>query len=125
MLSAFATFFKDLSEAGGPNFSVFYDQFDRASFLKGVATTLELSTAVVVGSLVVGIVVASIRLHAVRPVKWAIATYVVLFRNTPQLAQLYFFYYGFGALMPKVAGPGGALQPLFDNFTWCIIAFSL
>ena len=125
MLGGVAAFFEELARAGGPNFSIFYDRFDLASYLRGVMTTLELSTAVVVGSILVGVVMASIRLHAIRPVKWAIAAYVMLFRNTPQLAQLYFFYYGVGALMPEVTGPGGAMQPLFDNFTWCVIAFSL
>ena len=89
-------------------------------------TTIQLAVgAVVVGSLMIGLVAATIRQSRLPPLRWLITGYITLFRNTPQLAQLYFFYYGLGVLMPKGIGPDGVLAPISNNFTWSVIAFSL
>jgi polar amino acid transport system permease protein len=125
MPSFIAEFFKELYLTTGLNFTIFYDAFDRKIYLTGLMTTIQLAVGVVIGSLMIGLVAATIRQSRLPPLRWLITGYITLFRNTPQLAQLYFFYYGLGVLMPKGIGPDGVLAPIFNNFTWSVIAFSL
>jgi polar amino acid transport system permease protein len=49
-----------------------------------------------------------------------VAGFISIFRNTPPLVQIYFFYFGLGFVLPRVAG-----QPLISNFEWAIISLSL
>ena len=46
--------------------------------------------------------------------------YVQLFRNTPPLVQIYFFYFAIGPLLPKVGG-----APVLGSIGWAIISLSL
>jgi polar amino acid transport system permease protein len=50
--------------------------------------------------------------------------YVQLFRNTPPLVQLYFFYF---AISPLIRAPNeyGILQPVFGSFAWAAVSLSL
>jgi polar amino acid transport system permease protein len=50
---------------------------------------------------------------------------VVLFRNTPPLVQIFFFYFGLSPLLPYVEDMDGMRAPLFSNVQWAIIALSL
>ena len=120
-----AEWFKALYERHGINFSVFYDKVDAATFLQGLLTTVELSALCIVLSVLVGIAGAGLQLSRLRIVRRAVALYVAFFRNTPPLAQLYFFYFGIGSLMTLVPDGTGGTRPLFDNFTWAAISMSL
>lgn len=121
-----ADWFKQWYDAGGPNFSVFYDRVDGLTYLKGIQVTLELSAACIVLSVLIGVAGAwlqSLRLPAPR---WLVAGYVNFFRNTPPLAQLYFLYFGVGSLMIMAGGGGdGGGRPMLDNFDWAVISMSL
>lgn len=67
-------------------------------FASGFAVTLALVGIAGAGSLVIGTVLASVRLSTV-PVLPALARgQVELFRNTPLLVQMYLFYFGLGAI---------------------------
>ena len=46
--------------------------------------------------------------------------FVQLFRNTPPLVQLYFFYFALGPLLPKVGG-----VPLLGSFGWALVSLTL
>ena len=46
--------------------------------------------------------------------------FVALFRNTPPLVQLYFFYFALGPLAPKVDG-----APLLGSFGWAVVSLTL
>jgi polar amino acid transport system permease protein len=120
-----AEWFKALYETRGINFSVFYDKVDRATFIDGLQTTLELSAACIVLSVVIGMVGAGLQASRLRIVQRAVGIYVSFFRNTPPLAQLYFLYFGVGSLMALVPDGTGGARPLFDNFTWAMISMSL
>lgn len=116
-----AEWFKRLYETTGINFTIFYDRFDGLTYLQGLATTAKLSLLCLVFSVLVGIAGAWLQKSGWAPVRLLMRGYVAFFRNTPPLAQLYFFYFGIGSLMPVVAGG----QPLFDNFEWAVISMSL
>jgi polar amino acid transport system permease protein len=120
-----AEWFKALYERHGINFSVFYDKVDAATFLHGLATTVELSAVCILLSVSIGVAGAGLHLSRLRVVRRAVALYVAFFRNTPPLAQLYFFYFGIGSLMTLVPDGTGGARPLFDNFTWAAISMSL
>jgi polar amino acid transport system permease protein len=50
--------------------------------------------------------------------------FVVVFRNTPPLVQLFFFYFGLGTMLPAVEAAGMRV-PLLSNVQWAIISLSL
>jgi polar amino acid transport system permease protein len=45
-----------------------------------------------------------------------------LFRNTPPLVQMYFFYFGLSALLPSVKNSIGIAHPLINGFTWACVS---
>ena len=121
-MQGLAGFFQHWADSGGPNFSIVYDQFDRQRFLLGLWTTVELSVASIVLSVVLGLAGAWILAGPSRAGHAAVRGYVQFFRNTPPLVQLSFFYFAVGGLMP---GSHGGSGPLVTGFGWAVISFSL
>lgn len=120
-----AEWFRKLYDSHGLNFSVFYDRSDAAGYLKGILVTIELSVLCIVLSVAIGIVGAWLQPSRWAPVRWAVAAYVSVFRNTPPLAQLYFFYFGVGSVLAALARSLGLPPPPLDNFAWAVISMSL
>lgn len=67
----------------------------RDTYLIGLRFTLELTIYALLGSLLLGFVIALFRVSPFVPLRFVGAFYVEFFRNTPLLAQL--FFWGFGA----------------------------
>lgn len=124
-MDSVAEFFRWLNETYGMNFSIFYDSYDQSRFLAGFRTTLALAGACISASLVLGVVCAFLQRSRSRFVRGVVNAYVQAFRNTPQLVQLAFFYFAFGALLPKVQVAPGMWEPLVSNFGWAVISLSL
>jgi polar amino acid transport system permease protein len=125
IIPAIAGWFSHLNETTGINFTIFYDPFDGARFLHGFWVTIELSVITILGSVLVGIVGAwaqGVKSTWVRGSVWA---YVELFRNTPPLVQIYFFFFGLSALLPQVKNGIGIPQPLVSGFDWACISLLL
>lgn len=120
-----AEWFRQLYERTGVNLTIFYDRVDGLTYLNGLATTAKLSAACLVVSVAVGIAGAWLQRSAFAPLRWLVNGYVAFFRNTPPLAQLYFFYFGVGSIMPLVPDGTGGMYRLFDNFQWAVVAMSL
>jgi polar amino acid transport system permease protein/putative glutamine transport system permease protein len=68
------------------------------SFWLGLQTTVGISLAAIALSLVLGLGLALARNARLRPVRWLAVVYIDLFRNTPFLVQLFFFYFGLPAI---------------------------
>lgn len=115
-----AVWFKWLNQATGIKLTIFYDSYDRSRFIEGLLTTLEVSAVCLVVSLVLGAVVAWLYGSRSALVRGAAHGYVQLFRNTPPLVQIYFFYFAIGPLLPKVGG-----APILGSIGWAIISLSL
>ena len=115
-----AAWFKWLNQATGIKLTIFYDSYDRSRFIEGLLTTLEVSAVCLVVSLVLGAVVAWLYGSRSALVRGAAHGYVQLFRNTPPLVQIYFFYFAIGPLLPKVGG-----APVLGSIGWAIISLSL
>ncbi len=115
-----AAWFLWLHKATGIKLTIFYDAYDRARFVQGFVTTLKLSAICLVLSLALGAIAAWLAGSRVAVVRAAIDGFVQLFRNTPPLVQLYFFYFAVGPMLPKVGG-----VPLLGSFGWAVVSLTL
>lgn len=125
MLSDVAAWFERLYDTTGLNFTVFYDPFDAERYLRGLRTTIWLSAVTIALSLAIGAAGAWLQGSALRPVRATVNGFVVVFRNTPPLVQIFFFYFGLGTLIPASYDASGLRQPLLGNTQWAIISLSL
>jgi polar amino acid transport system permease protein len=114
---------KNLYDTSGINLTILYDGFDRSRFLLGLYNTLLLVGICIVFSLIIGVVGAWVQGSKHKLLRTGVNGYIQLFRNTPSLIQLYFFYFALGPLLTvQVAG---AKVPLVSNFTWAAVCFSI
>lgn len=117
-----AAWFKHLYETTGINLTIFYDPFDRARFLHGLLVTFELSVICIAGSVVVGVVGAWLQGSKLTWTRRIVQGYIQLFRNTPPLVQMYFFYFGISNLLPKTTNEIGMQEPLVSGFVWACVS---
>jgi polar amino acid transport system permease protein len=117
-----AAWFSHLNDTTGINFTVFYDPFDRARFLNGFLVTLELCGVTITGSVLMGIFGAWGQGARSWLVRVLVQSYIQMFRNTPPLVQVYIFYFGLSALLPKVTDHLGISHPLIGGFIWASIS---
>ena len=68
-------------------------EFPQLYFI-GLWVTIQISVLGLLGALIIGTVVAVMRVSPVAPLRWIGATYVEFFRNTPLVVQLYFLFLG-------------------------------
>lgn len=115
-----AAWFLWLYKSTGIKLTIFYDAYDRARFIQGFVTTLKLSAYCLVLSVVLGAVAAWLAGSRRALARGAINGFVQLFRNTPPLVQLYFFYFAVGPVLPKVDG-----APLLGSFGWAVVSLTL
>jgi len=118
-MDSVAAFFKWLKAAHGINLTIFYDAFDRARFVKGLLTTVELSLICIVASVLIGLVGVWLQASRRKWLRRAVYAYIQFFRNTPPLVQLYFFFFAVGGALPRIDG-----QPPVGNFAWAAITLS-
>ncbi|HEU0216837.1 MAG TPA: amino acid ABC transporter permease [Stellaceae bacterium] len=122
-MQAVWNWFAWLHQQTGINLSIFYDPFDRERFGKGFLTTVELAVACIALSLVIGVFGAWLQGSKLKLPRRIVYWYIQFFRNTPPLVQLYFFYFGIGALL-RLPGPNGIARPVVSNIAWAIISLS-
>ena len=118
-------FFRWLADAHGVNVSVGYDAYDRGRFITGLLTTVWLSVAAGVLSIGIGLAGAAVLGRRRGVARALVRGYVEVFRNTPPLVQLLFFYFAVGGLLPTVRDAYGAQVPPVSNVGWAILSFSL
>ena len=115
-----AGWFLVLYKSTGIKLTIFYDAYDRGRFLQGFVTTVKLSAYCLVLSLALGALVAMLQGARTAAVRRAASGFVQLFRNTPPLVQLYFFYFALGPLLPRFDG-----APLLGSFGWAVVSLTL
>jgi len=115
-----SNWFSVLNDQYGINFPIFYDAFDRRRFFAGLMMTLWLSAVSIALSLVLGVLGAWLQGARAGVVRWLTNAYVSVFRNTPPLIQLFFFYFGLGTVLPRLLGTGG--HPIVGATTWAVVA---
>lgn len=70
-------------------------------FIQGFIVTLKISGISIVVALLLGVVIAVMRMSRVKPLVWFSALYTEFFRNTPLLVQILFWYFGATAILPN------------------------
>jgi len=68
--------------------------------------TLFLSVTTIMLSLVIGAAGALMQGSPFKIVRLVINVFVLVFRNTPPLVQIFFFYFGLGTMLPAVETAG-------------------
>jgi polar amino acid transport system permease protein len=124
-MASVAEFFRWLNDAYAINLSIFYDPYDRGRFLAGVWTTVYLSLTCILFSTIIGVIGAWLLASRFRVVRLAVQGYVQVFRNTPPLVQLLFFFFAVGSVMPHMETGGRTTEALISNVGWAIISLSL
>jgi polar amino acid transport system permease protein len=115
--------FRALNEATGINLTIFYNAFDRGRFVDGFLMTVRLAVTCIVLSVIIGVIGSWLQGSKLRVTRKVVYWYIQFFRNTPPLVQLYFFFFGVGALMNSARTSGFEL-PTISNVTWTIVALS-
>ncbi|MCC6466699.1 MAG: amino acid ABC transporter permease [Alphaproteobacteria bacterium] len=123
-MEAVALWFRDLYATSGVNLTIFYDAFDRSRFLSGLVVSLELMALSLALSLAIGVAGAWLQGTRLRLLRLVVNGYIQIFRNTPSLIQLYFFYFALGPLI-TMRLPDGSSVPMVSNFSWAAICFSI
>jgi polar amino acid transport system permease protein len=119
-----AEWFRTLAETTGINLTIVYDSFDRERMIEGFLNTILLSAVCLALSVVIGVVGAWLQGSSLRWTRRIVNGYIQLFRNTPPLVQMYFFFFALGALMPRVENEWGIMEPILSNWHWAIISLS-
>lgn len=66
----------------------------------GFLITIGLSVVTIVAATLLGFVIAAARDSKLAILQWPVIAYCTIFRNTPLLVQLFFWYFGVGKLLP-------------------------
>ncbi|MDQ7031169.1 MAG: amino acid ABC transporter permease [Desulfonauticus sp.] len=69
--------------------------------IQGLIVTLKISFISIIFSLIIGTIIAVFRLSKIKPLEWFSLAYTEFFRNTPLLVQIFFWYFGSDAILPK------------------------
>ncbi|MGP3915820.1 amino acid ABC transporter permease [Nonomuraea sp. 10N515B] len=105
--------------------------FER-SIMRGLLLTIELTVLAMLAGVVLGTALAIMRLSDNPLLRWVSAAYVWLFRGTPILVQLLFWFF-LGAVMPRISvgipfGPefiSAPVNTLITPFTAAILGLGL
>jgi aspartate/glutamate/glutamine transport system permease protein len=73
-------------------------------YLDGFLTTIEASVLGLLGSFVLGVIIAVFRISSVKPLRWIGTAYVEFLRNIPLLITVFLFYAGMPALHINLSG---------------------
>lgn len=117
--------FRRLYETTGLNFTIFYDSYDGDRYLGGLKVTLLLGITTILLSVAIGVIGALVQSGPSRFLRALVDGFVVVFRNTPPLVQIFFFYFGVGTLLPATVTDTGLREPLLSNLQWAILSLSL
>lgn len=117
--------FRWLYAETGINLPFLYDLYFYVKIRDGIVTTIELALVSLLLSLLIGCAGVWLQTSRIGLLRVLIAVYVQVFRNTPPLVQLYFFYFGVSALLPKVANDWGGMEPMIGAFAWAVLSLSL
>ncbi|EKT57163.1 amino acid ABC transporter permease [Providencia burhodogranariea] len=65
----------------------------------GFLLTIWISVCTIIASTLLGFLVASARDSQIAPLRWVVTIYISIFRNTPLLVQLFFWYFASGEIL--------------------------
>lgn len=83
-------------------FSILTEHWDM--YMKGFVHTVEASILGLIGSFLLGTIIAVFRIAPIRPLNWIGTAYVEFIRNIPVLIVAFIFYLGLDAIGIKLSG---------------------
>jgi polar amino acid transport system permease protein len=110
------------------DFSVFLRQrlTDKSTYLDllfwAFLTTVRISAISIVLAMILGTVIAVLKLSKVKPLVWLSSAYIEFFRNTPLLIQIFIWYFGSDPFLPAVVKDWIYSQNI--EFAYGVIALS-
>jgi polar amino acid transport system permease protein len=96
------------------HFNVVWDHW--RDLAEGALLTIQLSSLAMVLGLIVAIVFVYAKAAGPRTVRWSVAAYIELIRNTPFLVQIFIVYFSLPALGISVGANEAALAAMVVNF---------
>ncbi|QCJ68613.1 amino acid ABC transporter permease [Providencia heimbachae] len=69
----------------------------------GFLLTVWISVCTIIAATLLGFIVASAKDSQIAPLRWFVSLYISIFRNTPLLVQLFFWYFASGEILPSSA----------------------
>lgn len=69
----------------------------------GFLLTVWISVCTIIAATLLGFIVASAKDSQIAPLRWFVSIYISVFRNTPLLVQLFFWYFASGEILPSSA----------------------
>lgn len=96
------------------HFNIVWDHW--RDLADGAWLTIRLSATAMVLGLIVSICTAYAKLSHSRPLRWLVAAYVELIRNTPFLVQIFIIYFSLPALGLRLEANEAALVAMVVNF---------
>lgn len=92
---------------------------------EGLLVTLRLFFMTLVLSLPLGLLLSIGRISKIKPLKWIIHLYLLIFRGTPLMLQLFFFYFGLPFIKINIPFTDTALRLVLDRYPAALLAFVL
>jgi polar amino acid transport system permease protein len=96
------------------HFNVVLDHW--AELLGGAWLTIQLSAMTLMLGLIVAVICAYARTTGPRPVRWMVASYIELIRNTPFLVQIFIIFFSLPAIGIRFDANQAALAAMVANF---------
>lgn len=93
--------------------------------LEGLNVTLRLFFMTLIFSLPLGLILSFGRISKIKPVRWIIQLYLLVFRGTPLMLQLFFFYFGLPFIAVTNPFTGAAMKIVLDRYPAALLAFVL
>ena len=91
----------------------------------GMGITLNIFFATLLLSLPLGLLLSLGRISKLRPLSGAIGLYLLIFRGTPLMLQLFFMYFGLPFIKIPNLFTGGVIKLAPDKYTAALLAFVL
>ncbi|MBH5318335.1 amino acid ABC transporter permease [Paenibacillus sp. GSMTC-2017] len=70
----------------------------KEQFFAGLTTTVQVSLLALLLSIIIGIIVAVMKISPIKIIKGIATVYTEIIQNTPLIIQIFFFYFGLGAI---------------------------
>lgn len=91
----------------------------------GLGVTLEIFIATLALSLPLGLILSLGRISRFKPLSWLVGIYLLIFRGTPLMLQLFFVYFGLPFIKFYNPFTGEVFKIVLDKFSAALLAFVL
>lgn len=92
--------------------------------LDGLKVTVQLFVMTLVLSLPLGLLLSIGRVSKIKPIQWIIHAYLLVFRGTPLMLQLFFFYFGLPFISISIPNVG-EFSIVLERYPAALLAFVL